>query len=290
MTIVNVEYLGVEFRIKQRQPAWFAFGIWKSGSTLLFQILTYLAQRNDANWVSIPDDLFQKNIDFVGDYASYIPERLIQPGNVYGGFRIFPRSLAANPTFQEGRKVLMVRDPRDALVSQYFSFAKSHYLPEGDEKSGPRRDLQNVRKLMEQMSIDEFVIQQAPAMNEAMLSYRDLLSDPQLLVLRYEDIIFNKSELLTILCEHFGWRLSEQGRVDILHHVDIRPDKEDAAQFIRKVTPGDHVTKLKPATINAVNRLVKEAMDTYAYSATATTPLRRTAAAKPRRRAAAATK
>lgn len=289
MTFASVNYLGVEFRIKQQQPAWFAFGIWKSGSTLLFQILTYLAQRNDANWVSIPDDLFQKNIDFVGDYSSYIPERLIQPGNIYGGFRIFPRSLAANPTFQAGRKVLMVRDPRDALVSQYFSFAKSHYLPEGDEKSGPRRDLQNVRKLMEQMAIDEFVIQQAPAMNEAMLSYRALLADPQLLVLRYEDVIFSKSELLTILCEHFGWQVNAQDRADILHHVDIRPDKEDAGQFIRKVTPGDHVNKLKPETIAMVNQLTKEAMDTFAYSATVATPLRRTAA-KPRKKAAAPTK
>lgn len=286
MTFANIEYLGVDFRIKQRQPAWFAFGIWKSGSTLLFQILTYLAQRNDANWVSIPDDLFQKNIDFVGDYFSYIPEQLIQPGNIYGGFRIFPRSLAANLTFQEGRKVLMVRDPRDALVSQYFSFAKSHYIPEGDDQqSGPRRDLQNARKLVEQMTIDEFVIQQAPGMNEAMLSYRALLSDPQLLVLRYEDIIFNKSELLTILCEHFGWQLNDQDRADILHHVDIRPDQEDAEQFIRKVTPGDHVNKLKPETIASVNLLTKEAMDTFAYLAAVATPLRRTAA-KPRKKAA----
>lgn len=70
MTLVAIEYLGVEFQVKQRQPAWFAFGVWKSGSTLLNEILIYLAQRNDANWVSIPDDLFLKNVDFAGDYSS----------------------------------------------------------------------------------------------------------------------------------------------------------------------------------------------------------------------------
>ena len=290
MTIVSIDYLGVEFRIKQRQPAWFAFGVWKSGSTLLNQILIYLAQRNDANWVSIPDDLFLRNIDFTGDYSSYIPQQLIQPGNVYGGFRSFPRSLTALPTFIEGPKVLLVRDPRDALVSQYFSYAKSHYIPEGLEGEGPRRDLTRLREETAAMTIDEFVIQQAAAMNEAMMSYRPTLSDEHLLVLRYEDVIFNKSELLTILCAHFGWRLNEQDRADILHHVDIRPDKEDTAKFIRKVTPGDHIDKLKPATINAVNRVVKEAMDTYAYTATASTPLRRAAAAKPRRRSASAAK
>lgn len=290
MTILSVEYLGIEFRIKQRQPAWFAFGVWKSGSTLLNQVLIYLAQRNDANWVSIPDDMFLRNIDFAGDYSSYIPERLIQPGNVYGGFRSFPRSLTALPTFREGRKVLMVRDPRDALVSQYFSFSKSHYIPDGGEGEGPRRDLKRVRKVLETMPIDEFVIQQAAGMNEAMMSYRPILSDQQLLVLRYEDIIFNKSELLTILCDHFGWHLNDQDRCDILHHVDIRPGKEDASKFIRKVTPGDHIDKLKPETIEAVNRQVKEAMDTYCYSAVASTPLRRTAAAKPRRRGTSAAK
>ena len=290
MTTVGIEYLGVEFQIRQRQPAWFAFGVWKSGSTLLNQVLIYLAQRNDANWVSIPDDLFLRNIDFAGDYSSYVPERLIQPGNVYGGFRSFPRSLTALPTFREGRKVLMVRDPRDALVSQYFSFAKSHYIPDGDEGEGPRRDLKRVRKALGTMSIDDFVIQQAASMNEAMMSYRPILSDEQLLVLRYEDIIFNKSELLTILCDHFGWHVNDQDRADILHHVDIRPGKEDASKFIRKVTPGDHIDKLKPETIEAVNRQVKEAMDTFAYSAIAPTPLRRAAVAKPRRRSASAAK
>lgn len=254
---------------------------------MLNEILIYLAQRNDANWVSIPDDLFLKNIDFAGDYSSYIPDRLIQPGNVYGGFRSFPRSLVANKVFQDGRKVLLVRDPRDALVSQYYSFATSHYIPEGDEQTGPRRDLKRVRKEVGTMTIDEFVIQQAPSMNEAMLSYRPILADAQLLVLRYEDIIFNKSELLTIICEHFDWQLGEQDRTDILYHVDIRPTAEDPSQFIRKVTPGDHLQKLQPGTITKVNRLVKEAMDTYAYTVNASTPLRRTPR-KPRSRKAQA--
>lgn len=126
------------------------------------------------------------------------------------------------------------------------------------------------------MTIDEFVIQQAAGMNEAMLSYRPILSDEQLLILRYEDVIFNKGELLTILCDHYGWQVSEQDRTDILHHVDVRPKVEDPARFIRKVTPGDHLQKLKPATITKVNGLVREAMDTYGYTVNAATPLRRT--------------
>lgn len=273
MKMSTFEFLGETFSIRLAQPAWFVFGVRKSGSTMLNEAVRYLAQRNDANWVSIPDQLFLSNVDLEGDFSSYIPSRLIHPGNVYGGFRSFPRSLLATPEFVRGRKVLLVRDPRDALVSQYFSLARSHYIPAGSSDSGPRKKLVQLREHMSAISIDDFALLEAAGINDTMLTYSSLLRDSGALILRYEDVIYNKSELLTLLCDHFGWELSAEGRNDILHHIDIRPEAEDVNAFVRKVTPGDYLEKLKPETIEAVNVLVAEAMATFSYNRVSYRPL-----------------
>lgn len=267
MPVRNLEYLGIQIPVNITPPACFVFGVWKSGSTLLNEAVRFLAQRNRSNWVSIPDQLFLSNIDLVGGYANHIPDRLVQPGNVYGGFRIFPRSLSANPVFRNGFKVLMVRDPRDALVSQYYSFLKSHCLPDGNDNEGPRRDLVSIRHEVGQVSIDDFAISRAPAMNEAMLSYCQLLSQDSLLLLRYEDAVYRKSEMLTLVCDHFSWELDDQGRRDILHHIDVVPNFEDPSLFIRRVTPGDHIEKLQATTIGVINNLLAESMALYGYAA-----------------------
>lgn len=265
MPVVTMHFLDEPFRIRMPQNALFVFGVHKSGSSLLNQVSSYLAQRNDANWVSIPDQLFLKNIDFEVAYNGDIPDHLIHPGNVYGGFRRFPKSLAKNAHFQEGRKILLVRDPRDALVSQFFSFAKSHLVPEGDDGDGPRKKIMETRREIANLSIDQYVVRGAYEMNMVMCGYADMVHDPSCLVMRYEDMIFAKRDLLQAICGHFGWFITSQDLDDILHHVDIRPSKEDPTQFIRKVTPGDYLEKLTEQSIRTLNGQLDQAMTLFGY-------------------------
>lgn len=266
MPMVTMYFLGEPFSIQVPQRAMFVFGVHKSGSSLLNQITAYLSQRNDANWVSIPDQLFMKNIDFEVAHNSCVPDRLIHPGNVYGGFRRFPRSLTSNAQFREGRKILMVRDPRDALVSQYFSFAKNHIIPDGNDSEGPRRKIMNTRHDVAQISVDQYVVREAYEMNMVMCGYADMIKDPSCLVIRYEDVIFSKRRLLQIICDHFDWSITSQDFDDILHHVDIQPVTEDPSRFIRKVAPGDHREKLAERTIDALNNRLEPAMTLFGYS------------------------
>lgn len=267
MRLATVEFLSAEFQIRMPHLAYFVFGVRKSGSTLLNQAVRYLAQRNDANWVSFPDKLFMKNIDFENRHNSRLPDELIHPGNVYGGFRAFPRSLLSNHHFAAGRKIVLVRDPRDALVSQYFSFAKSHYLPDGSDDTGPRQLISRFRKQLENIGIDEFVLSQAAPFKQTMLAYRSLVGEKSALVMRYEDVIFEKKTFLLDICRHFQWSLDERGLKDILHHIDLRPEIESEEKFVRKVTPGDHRVKLKPETIRDLNGLLAEPMALFGYDA-----------------------
>src|SRR5581483_992537 len=108
-------------------------------------------------------------------------------GNVYGGFRNYPSGFEQNRFFREGKKVLLVRDPRDALVSEYFSSAYSHSLPSTGGEDGAKADLLNQRRQALATPIEESVLEHAKSMRRTVAEYLPLARDPNTLVLRYED-------------------------------------------------------------------------------------------------------
>src|SRR5580692_8955080 len=88
-------------------PACFTLGVARSGSTLLTDIVTALAQSNNRHVVDIGDVLFDAGVP-QDDYRNS-PELLsaVLPGNIYVGFRMMPAVLAWSDLFVEGLKVLM---------------------------------------------------------------------------------------------------------------------------------------------------------------------------------------
>src|SRR5215469_13002080 len=101
------------------QEAYFVFGVRKSGSSILNSIVGALAGMNGVQFIDVAGTLFKSGLR-VADWQNDARLcELLRPGNVYGGFRNLPIGLARAPRFQESRKLFMVRDPRDALVSEY---------------------------------------------------------------------------------------------------------------------------------------------------------------------------
>lgn len=122
----------------------FLFSVHKAGSSLLFGMIDDLCRNFDFPGVSIPDTLFLEGLD--DEEWQNDPEllSLFKPGYVYFGFRFFPEILTEFGGFHEAPKVFLVRDPRDILVSQYFSFGAntlSHTLPNKGKKEFIARHL-----------------------------------------------------------------------------------------------------------------------------------------------------
>jgi hypothetical protein len=249
------------------EPAFFVLGVRKCGSTLLNNICTALAKANQVQFVDIGEAFFYGNIpaiDWVGDPAL---GDVIMPGNAYGGFREMPFGLFDNPHFKADPKLLMVRDPRDALVSEYFSNAYSHPIPKASSESDAVAKLMiDQRTDALSLPIDEYVLRRAPGMLNALLAASEAVSLPMARVLRYEDYIFRKDELMRAICAHFNWALDDQLIGLILEWADIRPATEDPLQFVRKVTPGDHREKLQSETIAELNELLRPAMEMFSYA------------------------
>lgn len=259
----------VAFRIARAADAgqiFFSLGIRKSGSTLLTKMVAALARRNGLNPVDIPHTFFKQGFT-VADWSNADLGPAIAPGNVYVGFRTYPTLLSATEAFRGARKVFMFRDPRDALVSQYYSDAYSHSLPSRDTELGRQAAEAFERKRAEALALDveTYVLRHARAMDRTMLSYAGLLSDPTCLALRYEEFVFQKVRMIHVILRHFGWQCPP-GAVDaLMDQLDQVPKSEDKHRFVRQVIPGDHRKKLTPDTIRQVNNILAESMRVYDY-------------------------
>lgn len=245
---------------------YFCLGVRKSGSTLLNRIVQPLARRNGINVVNIPATFFTHGLD-VDDWAGADLRDVVLPGNIYVGFRSFPANIAGYPRFEMARKVFMFRDPRDALVSQYYSDAYSHVAPAGDtEASRQHAEMFEKRRAeARDTPIDDYVLKRARSMDQTLRAFAGLLGDPRCLPLRYEDYVFQKPRLIHKILRHFDWTCPPGAIEGLLKQVDEVPESEDPQRFVRRVIPGDHRKKLSPQTINKLNRLLGESMQAFDY-------------------------
>ena len=156
----------------------------------------------------------------------------------------------------------MVRDPRDALVSEYFSNAYSHSIPQSGQT---RNDMLTERAAALNSEIDAFVLKKAASLKTTLGEYAALQPGPGLRLLRYEDVITEKRALIAQLCEFYSWVTTEQQVDQILGWADIIPSAERPTEFIRKVVPGDHREKLSTGTIERLNEIFADEMAKYGY-------------------------
>lgn len=248
------------------EPAFFVLGVRKSGSTMLNKAVTFLASRSKHHCVDWPG-MFFKNGFTVRDWSGLDFSNVIEGGNVYTGFRNFPKALAGNAAFAKARKVLLVRDPRDALVSQYYSDAFSHALPsaKGMNAEQGRQSFIEKRKQAQESDINDYVIAKAAGMNTTLMEYKDIVGDETTLLLKYEHVIFQKRWMLGKILKHYGWTL-HPGKIDnLMKQIHVIPSQEDEKKFVRKAIPGDHLEKLKPETIRKLNAKLAKSLSFFDY-------------------------
>jgi hypothetical protein len=157
-------------------PSVFIVGMVKSGSTLLNRIMRPVTAAAGLTYRSPANEMFRRGLELKAATIEFEPF-----GQAYGGFRDLPWPL---PDSAAGRTVLLVRDPRDALTSLYFSLAYSHVPPGSSDSLKLLQAFDARRERVRVMTIDEFVLQEAPA--QARLIKRVLTNIPRHRMYRYE--------------------------------------------------------------------------------------------------------
>ena len=255
----------------------FILGIRKCGSSIMNSMVADLARANNRHFMDVAGRFFEANVPERIWRIDPAARTLIVPGQVHGGFRAMPLTFADQPLYEKARKILLVRDPRDALVSEYFSNAYSHSVPQDAVENGrdPRQsgapggaahDMLALRRDALRTSIEAYVLRQAPALNRTFLEYEHAAADPYTRIFRYESVILAKRQWLADIASHFGWPAPHDEFLDgMMGWADIVPEDEQPDRFIRRVRPGDHKTKLSPSVVASLNDILAPAMRIFGY-------------------------
>lgn len=168
--------------------------------------------------------------------------------------------------FDKYKVFYFVRDPRDLLVSDYFSTLYSHPIP--PKTSNKRKDFINKKSHAEQGDIDEFVMRQSDRLKGKFDRYKVELLDkyPNVVFTRYEDMIDDYNSWLDKLKEICEVKLSADLEKKLKENFDSSYlETEDKSKHKRKGKSGDYLIKLKPETIDFLSNKFREHLIEYNY-------------------------
>lgn len=158
------------------------------------------------------------------------------------------------------RAVFLVRDPRDILVSAYYSFGYTHGLSQVEKLRQAQLD---ERHRIQNMTIDDYVLSYAPDQAEH-FSRIEKLSEwaEEAVILRYEDMIENFDGFIAEARRVLP--MSDQVSGEIYRRS--RPkSREDQSSHRRSGTTGGFRAKLKPETVETLNHNLRLTLESFGY-------------------------
>ncbi len=229
------------------------FSMHRSGSSLVHRVLRERARAEGLRTVNLARyfTLAGRSLDAAFESEAW-RERVFSPrGYYYGVFR----RMRPVPELDRFQVLLLLRDPRDVLTSQFFSLTRGHRMMSADHYDRRRR--------ARRMDIDAFVLDRASDWRQRYREYvRYLFGRPTVLLVRYEDLIDDFSGHWRTIVDHMGWGSESAPAVPA---VDFTVEREDPRAHKRQVGWGDHRDKLKPGTVRHLNRTFEGILDELGY-------------------------
>ena len=186
------------------------------------------------------------------------------------------------PQMEEYRILLHLRDPRDVLVSMFYSYCYIH-PGELEGNTGYRREVAA-------RGIDAFVLAKSlggpgeihgdygtgghveDLIGNLARRYRDyvdhFVGKPNVTLLQYEEMVTDYPGWLKKFIEPFP--IPDKARVTgelAARAAEFFPRRaQDEMQHVRHVTPGDHRAKLRPETVTRLNEIFAETLKVLGYA------------------------
>ena len=252
---------------QDRHPSVLHFSVNRAATQYVKSILRRCAVANSLTNVGLHDYAFYCDLP----YLNTLSKEEIQPyihafkpqGYVYS---VFGGMIEGIPQLERYRTVLMVRDPRDILVSGYYAIAYSHFSP---GQSTKKRQFTMLRQQAQAMSIDDYVGQQCDRICAVFERYQRLLVGPypEVYVTRFEDMVSDFPNWLSALLNHCELEISHHLYQRLVEeHIRLTPQTENVQRHVRKGAVGDYLEKLTPSTIEYVQLKCVEILRDFKYS------------------------
>lgn len=157
--------------------------------------------------------------------------------------------------------IILIRDPRDILVSMYYSFGFTHTL--SPNKKIRRCQIER-RERIRQLGLDKYVQEVGPRLKAQFDFLSCVLGNTESVkLLKYEDMLHNYDSFYDQLAEV----LALNSDIKEMLYVQSRPrTTEEPAQHKRSGSPGSYKTKLCRDSISQINNIFKDTLPLFGYS------------------------
>jgi hypothetical protein len=195
--------------------------------------------------------------------------RFEEKGFIYGPLRLsYPHHSMFYTRFVEPAlriihdkiAIFLIRDPRDVLVSSYYSFGYTHGFSAVKEIEEQQREAQY---FIQRKSVDTFALESATStLNHFQLVEKAVQTCSRALVLKYEDMISNWDKFAAGLTTYLDLEKT------VLRNIfeQSRPlAKEDPTSHRRSGRPGAYRDKLLPPTVAKLNLTLRPILKRFNY-------------------------
>ena len=255
-----------QYDFNNAKTALIVHGLHKSATMFLYQFFADTCSRLDIPLFSIHNQ--------PADHNTIADE--IDKSFVLCPVRSFETDGFVYPSMKQVRHLFQVRDPRDVLVSEYFSIGWRHTTTGWSEEELERRDF--IRSL----SVDQYVLQEpeistasskAPLLERcAVLTnvLREPIAEESFRIVKYETMVTDFAKWLghVLLCLEVD--LDNPQNQKFIQFLIARYEKEFLADpsgsgHKRNVIPGDHRNQLQASTIEKLNDRFSNVLDSFEY-------------------------
>lgn len=242
---------------RSQQPSVLHFSLNKAATQHVKYLLWEMCKPNKLTMVSLNELAWASQLPYMDHLSSRELEAyqyLFKPkGYIYS---VFGGMIAHIDQLEQYKIVFTIRDPRDILVSGYFSAAFSH--PPPPDGSNKLAAFEARRARARSMGIDAWVLQEAMALQNILMRYQTLLMDkvPGLQPITYETMTTDFDTWVFEVLQAADWTIGPKTWRKLYREQALRqPKAENVQEHRRKGKPGDHREKLKPDTIIQLNSL-----------------------------------
>lgn len=252
---------------KNQHPSVLHFSVNKSATQYVKSVLRKCSSANGLVNVGINEYAFKSDFPYLDKLSAHEMQQyhhLFKPkGYTYS---VFGGMIDGIPNLDKYLVILMVRDPRDVLVSGYYSVAYSHPAPAygTDKYHAFIKD----RKFSQEATVDEYAIAQCNHIYETFERHRNLLlgRSSNVHIIKYEDMVSDFEGWLRSLINYCDFQVSAQLFEELLQeHERLRPSKENVEKHIRKGKPGDYREKLTPETVDYIEQKLLPILQEFHY-------------------------
>lgn len=217
----------------------------KCASTYVPKCLKYLNKRYlGMTHVDLETYIWNYSNENVHRYLADHSETLfVKKGMIYAPLRGYIQISELN----DYRAILFLRDPRDMLVSQYYSVGFNHTLP---SDPGRREHFLNRRNRANATDINAYVLNFSDQFLRIYEEYcENLVGDPSVVLLRYEVFANDFEYWIRQLATALDLELSDNDRMNLWRlKGGALPSKENRYLHVRRGEPGDFRNKLSEET------------------------------------------